>query len=66
MKAECFNPTAITQEEIDEWVRCSQAPGGLRGILETYRAHWANVDVEDEILAKEKLKCPVMTVGAPE
>jgi hypothetical protein len=66
MKAECYNPTAIEQEAIDEWVRCSQAPGGLRGILETYRAHWVNVDVEADIKKKGKLKCPVMTVGAPE
>jgi hypothetical protein len=38
----------------------------LRGILETYRAHWANVDVEQEIIDKGKLDCKVMTVGAPE
>jgi hypothetical protein len=66
MKAECYNPSAITQEEIDEWVQCSQAPGGLRGILETYRAHWTNDEVERGILGKGKLRCPVMTVGAPE
>ena len=66
MTAECYNPSALDEEAVDEWVRCSQAPGGLRGILETYRAHWANVDVEDEILKKGPLKCQVMTVGAPE
>lgn len=66
MRAECYNPNCLEPEAVDEWVRCSQAPGGLRGILETYRAHWANVDVEAEIIKKGKLKCPVMTVGAPE
>lgn len=66
MKAECYNPSALDQEAVDEWVRCSQSPGGLRGILETYRAHWANVDVEEEIIQKGKLDCQVMTVGAPE
>ena len=66
MKAECYNPSALDQEAVDEWVRCSQSPGGLRGILETYRAHWANVDVEEEIIQEGKLDCKVMTVGAPE
>ncbi|KAH7069614.1 soluble epoxide hydrolase [Paraphoma chrysanthemicola] len=66
MKAECYNPSALDQVAVNEWVQCSKAPGGLRGILETYRSHWANVDVEKEILDKGKLKCKVMTVGAPE
>ena len=66
MKAECYNPNTLEQEAVDEWVRCSRAPGGLRGILETYRAHWMNYDVEDDSKKKGKLKMPVMTVGAPE
>lgn len=66
MKAECYNPSALDQIAVDEWVRCSKAPGGLRGILETYRAHWANVDVEREILDRGKLDCKIMTIGAPE
>ncbi|KAF2655180.1 hypothetical protein K491DRAFT_768492 [Lophiostoma macrostomum CBS 122681] len=33
-------------------------------ILETYRAHWTNADVEAGIKKKGKLKCPVTTVGA--
>jgi pimeloyl-ACP methyl ester carboxylesterase len=66
MKAECYNPSALDQLAVNEWVRCSKAPGGLRGILETYRSHWVNVDVEQEIMDKGKLKCKVMTVGALE
>ncbi|KAF2713914.1 alpha/beta-hydrolase [Pleomassaria siparia CBS 279.74] len=66
IRAECYNPHAIEQHAIDEWVRCSQEPGGLRGILETYRAHWVNVDIEAAIQKTGKLKCPIMTVGAPE
>tara|TARA_R110002003_G_scaffold180_4_gene14368 strand:- start:9102 stop:9428 length:327 start_codon:yes stop_codon:yes gene_type:complete len=49
MKAECYNPSALDQVAVDAWVRCSKTPGGLRGILETNRSHWANVDVEKEI-----------------
>jgi pimeloyl-ACP methyl ester carboxylesterase len=66
MKAECYNPSALDQVAVNEWVRCSKAPGGLRGILESYRSHWVNVDVEKEILGKGGLGCKVMTVGAPE
>lgn len=65
MKAECYNPDALEQHAVDEWVRCSKAPGGLCGILETYRSHWLNADIEQE-LSKTKLTCSVMTVGAPE
>jgi hypothetical protein len=49
MKAECYNPSALDQVAVDKWVRYSKTPGGLRGILETNRSHWANVDVEKEI-----------------
>lgn len=66
MRAECYNPNCLEPEAINEWVECSKAPGGLRGILETYRSHWVNVDVEDSIIKQGKLDCPVMAVGAPE
>lgn len=66
MKAECYNPSKLDQVAVNEWIRCAKAPGGTRGILETYRSHWVNVDVEQEILDKGKLECKIMTVGAPE
>ncbi|KAJ4386298.1 hypothetical protein N0V93_009191 [Gnomoniopsis smithogilvyi] len=67
MTQECYNPGALEQEAVDEWIRNSQQPGGLRGILETYRAHWKNVDVERQGL-KHKLpeRMRVLAVGAPE
>lgn len=65
MTQECCNPTAISQEARDEWVRCSKAPGGLRGILETYRAAFRNAEFNRE-QARTKLTCPVMSIGAPE
>lgn len=67
MAQECYNPDALEQEAVDEWIRNSQQPGGLRGILETYRAHWKNVEVEREGL-KQKLpeRMRVLAVGAPE
>lgn len=67
MKQECYNPDCLEQQAIDEWVRSSKQPGGLRGILETYRAHWRNVEVGKQCMEEAgKLVCPVVTVGAPE
>ncbi len=65
MKAETWNPNAISEEAIDEWISHITAPGGLRGVLETYRATLKNARINHE-LKKEKLKMPVLTIGAPE
>ena len=65
MVAECYNPAAITEEARREWIMHAKQPGGLRGILETYRAGFKNAAFNKEA-AKSKLTCPVMTVGAPE
>ncbi|KAF2017822.1 soluble epoxide hydrolase [Aaosphaeria arxii CBS 175.79] len=65
MENECYNPIAIGREAIQEFVRSSKAPGGLRGILETYRATLVNGQVNTEI-KQEPLTLPIMTVGAPE
>ena len=65
IKAETWNPTAISDEAITEWISCLKAPGGLRGCLETYRAGLKNARINKE-LASTKLTLPVMTVGAPE
>lgn len=65
IKAETWNPTAISDEAIDEWIACLRAPGGLRGCLETYRAGLKNAQI-NERLSKTKLEVPIMTVGAPE
>ena len=65
MKQECYNPTAIEPKALNHWIECVKQPGGLRGILETYRAGLKNGEINVE-LAKKKLTCPVMTIGAPE
>lgn len=65
IKAETWNPSAITDEAIDEWIARMMAPGGLRGILETYRAGQKNARINAE-LKKNKLTLPIMTIGAPE
>jgi pimeloyl-ACP methyl ester carboxylesterase len=65
MKAETWNPSAIDEEVLNEWVHHLASPGGLRGVLETYRAAFTNAAINKE-LAKEKLKMPVSAIGAPE
>jgi pimeloyl-ACP methyl ester carboxylesterase len=65
IKAETWNPCAITDEAIDEWIARMMAPGGLRGILETYRAGLKNAQINAE-LKRTKLKLPILTIGAPE
>ena len=65
IKAETWNPNAISDEAITEWIARLAAPGGLRGCLETYRAGLKNARINKE-LKKTKLTLPIMTVGAPE
>lgn len=65
IKAETWNPNAITDEAIAEWTARLAAPGGLRGCLETYRAGLKNARINKE-LKKTKLTLPIMTIGAPE
>ncbi|THW40422.1 soluble epoxide hydrolase [Aureobasidium pullulans] len=67
MKQECYNPNAIEHAALDHWVACSMQPGGLRGILETYRAGFKNAANHRALLeAGGKLKVRTMTIGAPE
>jgi pimeloyl-ACP methyl ester carboxylesterase len=57
-----YNPTAITDEEIDEYVRCYSAPGGLRAGFEYYRALWEDVAHNTEN-AHTRLTMPVLALG---
>lgn len=63
MKDETYDPSAISEEAIDEWVRCSSAPGGLRAIFEVYRATFENIEL-DRKWAERSLSMPVMAVGS--
>lgn len=67
IKQECYNPTAIEPRALNHWIDCVKQPGGLRGILETYRSGHLNGQIHRDLLKKGgKLKLPIMTVGAPE
>lgn len=67
MRQECYNPSAIEPKALKHWVECVKQPGGLRGILETYRAGLKNADIHRQMLEEGgKLTLPIMTIGAPE
>jgi pimeloyl-ACP methyl ester carboxylesterase len=65
IKAETWDPSAISDELIDDWIAHIKAPGGLRGVLETYRAAFRNAETNQR-LAADKITMPVSAIGAPE
>jgi len=57
-----YNPAAITEEDIDEYVSHYSAPGGMRAGFEYYRA--LPIDVEQiKEYSKVKLPMPVLALG---
>jgi hypothetical protein len=52
MEAECYNPIALSRQAIAEWTGAAKSPGGLRGILETYRAGLVNGTLEFMLIRK--------------
>lgn len=57
-----YNPTAIDEQAIGEYVRCYSAPGGLRAGFEYYRAIFTDAEHNTEN-AKTKLKMPALALG---
>jgi pimeloyl-ACP methyl ester carboxylesterase len=57
-----YNQTAITEQDIDEYVRCYSAPGALRAGFEYYRAIFDDAEHNKEH-AKTRLKMPVLALG---
>ena len=67
IKQECYNPTTIEPKALDHWIACVKQPGGLRGVLETYRSGLKNAEIHRDLFKKGgKLTLPIMTIGAPE
>ena len=63
IKHECHDPTAISDENLDEYIRCYSSPGGLRCCFGIYRATLESGRQNREA-AKTKLKMPVLAVGS--
>jgi pimeloyl-ACP methyl ester carboxylesterase len=57
-----YDPQAISEEDIDEYVRCYSEPGALRAGFEYYRAIWQDVEHNREN-AKTRLEMPVLALG---
>ncbi len=57
-----YNPSAISEADIDEYVRCYSAPGGMRAGFEYYRAFPTDA-VHNAESAKTKLEMPVLALG---
>jgi pimeloyl-ACP methyl ester carboxylesterase len=56
------NPTAITKEDIDEYVNHYSAPGGMRAGFEYYRALFDDIKQNKEY-SRVKLPMPVLALG---
>lgn len=56
-------PGAISEADIDEYVRSYSAPGAMRAGFEYYRTFFIDVEQGKEY-AKTKLKMPVLAIGA--
>jgi len=57
-----FNPSAITQTAINEYVSHYSAPGGMRAGFEYYRAFPQDV-IQNQNYSKTKLTMPVLALG---
>lgn len=57
-----YNPRAITEADVDEYVRCLRQPGALRAGFEYYRAV-AQDAADFAAAAREPLTCPVLALG---
>jgi pimeloyl-ACP methyl ester carboxylesterase len=58
-----YNPAAITQADVKEYVSHYSAPGGMRAGFEYYRAFPQNA-IQNQNYSKTKLPMPVVAVGA--
>ena len=64
LKGSAYNPYALSDELIAEWNDRFLSPGGMRGILETYRAEIKNIHINTALMEKNgKLDLPVITTG---
>jgi pimeloyl-ACP methyl ester carboxylesterase len=57
-----YNPAAITQADINEYVSHYSAPGGMRAGFEHYRAFPQDA-IQNQNYSKTKLTMPVLAVG---
>jgi hypothetical protein len=57
-----YDTTAVTDDDIDEYVRCYTAPGAWRAAFEYYRA-WFDDVRQNEVHGVTPLEMPVLAIG---
>jgi pimeloyl-ACP methyl ester carboxylesterase len=62
-RRQMWDPSALTEDDIDEMVRSVEQPGGTRAILEMYRARQVDAEQNRPHYA-DPISCPVLAVGA--
>jgi pimeloyl-ACP methyl ester carboxylesterase len=62
-RRQMWDPSALTDADIDEMVRSVEQPGGTRAILELYRARQVDAEQNRPHYA-DPISCPVLAVGA--
>jgi pimeloyl-ACP methyl ester carboxylesterase len=62
-RREMWDPSALTEEDIDEIVHSAEQPGGTRAISEMYRARQTDAE-ENRQHYGDPISCPVLAVGA--
>ena len=62
MKGLAYNPSAITEEDIDVFVSHVSAPGGMRAAFEHFRAFPLDAEQNEES-SKDKITMPVLVLG---
>jgi pimeloyl-ACP methyl ester carboxylesterase len=62
-RRQMWDPSALTDGDIDEMVRSVEQPGGTRAILEMYRARQVDAEQNRPHYANP-ISCPVLAVGA--
>ena len=62
-RRQMWDPSALTEGDIDEMVRSVEQPGGTRAILEIYRARLIDAEQNRPHYANP-ISCPVLAVGA--
>jgi pimeloyl-ACP methyl ester carboxylesterase len=58
-----YNPQAIAEEDIEEFVSHYSAPGGMRAGFEYYRAFPIDAEQNKESRARAELQMPVLVLG---
>ena len=62
-RRQMWDPSALTDSDIEEMVRSVEQPGGTRAILEMYRARQVDAEQNRPHYANP-ISCPVLAVGA--